>query len=87
VPQPGFAGTDRIIYTVSDGALTAVANVTVIVNRPPVAANDSFSVLQLSTNNILRVLANDFDPDANLLEIRAVTPPANGIVAIAPSER
>jgi hypothetical protein len=52
-----------------------------------VAVNDAISIPQFSGNNILRVLDNDSDPDGNPFEITAVTPPANGTVAVAPSER
>ncbi len=45
-PPPDFNGTDTITYTVSDGALTDTATVTVTVtpvNDAPVAADDAFS--------------------------------------------
>ncbi len=51
-------------------------------NRPPVAANDSFQVVPNSSNNLLDVLANDSDPDADPLRITAVQNPAHGTATI-----
>jgi uncharacterized protein (DUF3820 family) len=52
-------------------------------NRPPVANNDSFTVPQDSSANVLDVLANDSDPDpGDVLSIVGTTNPAHGTVAI-----
>ncbi len=48
------------------------------VNHPPMAQNDSKSVLQGSTNNQINVLANDSDIDGDPLTILSVTQPSNG---------
>jgi len=96
-PNVTYVGVETFTYTIRDLAgLTATATVTVTVNNvnnPPVANNDSYSVLQHSTNNTFTVLANDTDPDVgDTLTISAVgalthggvvtrnagpTPPAN----------
>ena len=63
-PNPGFVGTDSFTYQAIDpqGALSNVATVTVIVERPsdaPVAADDGYSIVQDRTLNGASVLAND----------------------------
>lgn len=87
-PFPGFAGEDRFTYTVSDGAASATAVVTVTVsadNAAPEPANDEFRVAVYSANNALDVLANDRDPDlGDSLVITSVASPgsAGGTVII-----
>ncbi len=78
-PGPGFSGTDSFTYTVSDGSLTGLGSVTVIVNpvnEPPVASDDTISVARDSAENIIDVLSNDGDPDNNPLAIDLVAPAA-----------
>jgi cyclophilin family peptidyl-prolyl cis-trans isomerase len=90
-PSPNFFGTETFIYTVENqfGA-SASATVTVTVNNvndPPTATNDTFTVLQNSTNNSLNVLANDSAaPDANeTLTVTAVgAGNQQGTIAVAP---
>ncbi len=55
------------------------------VNTPPDAVNDSATVLEDSSANVINVLANDTDANGNPLTITAVTQPANGTVAISGS--
>ncbi len=82
-PAPGFSGTDSFQYTASDGhGGTSTATVTLNVNAPPVAVNDSFVVQQNSTSNNLNVLANDTDPNGNPLSLVSVSPPAHGTATI-----
>src|SRR5205807_2335148 len=65
-PTAGYAGPDSFTYTISDGkGGTASATVSILVNSPPVAVNDSFTVQRNSSNNALGVLANDSDPDGD----------------------
>lgn len=52
-------------------------------NRPPVAANDSYEVPPGSNGNLLEVLANDSDPDGDTLSLASVTAPANGTASIS----
>ena len=54
-------------------------------NRPPVAANDSYTVLPGSSGNLFEVLANDTDPDGDSLSITTVGTPANGGASVSGS--
>ena len=56
-------GTVSFPYTISDGrGGTANATVTVTVNRPPTAVNDTQSIL-VNSSAVFSVLVNDTDPD------------------------
>lgn len=81
-PAANFAGTETFTYTVDDGSgATDTATVTVSVtevNDPPIARNDQFSVLQDTSGNILEVLANDTDADADVLTITDLGLPTDG---------
>jgi hypothetical protein len=74
-PYSDFAGKDSLDYVISDGRGgldTATVNITVIQeNHPPVAVNDTRSVLQNMQIKMF-VLANDFDPDEDNLTIISV---------------
>ncbi|MEX2027649.1 MAG: Ig-like domain-containing protein, partial [Pirellulaceae bacterium] len=90
-PAANFFGTETFTYTVQNqngAAATATVTVTVNnVNDPPTAVNDTFTVLQNSSNNNLTVLANDsFAPDTNeTLTITAVSAGSQqGTISIAP---
>ena len=63
-PAPGFTGSSSISYTVNDndGATSNAATITVTVNAPPVAVNDS-ALTQLNTPVTLSVTGNDSDSD------------------------
>ena len=67
------------------GGLTARVTITVTLmspgNRPPVAVDDTYSVLG-AIPTILFVLANDSDPDGDPIEIVSITQPANGVANI-----
>ncbi len=85
IPNADFNGTDSVSYTISDGnggTITATVTVTVNgVNDAPVAINDSISVSEDSTNNIVTVLSNDSDLDGDSLTVTTVSA-ANGTVTI-----
>ena len=85
VPNDNFNGTDTISYTISDGnGGTATATVTVTVdgvNDAPVAVNDTATVSEDSSSNIINVLANDTDIDGDSLTVSAATS-SNGTVTI-----
>jgi hypothetical protein len=85
-PAAGFSGADSFTYSVSDGPSTSnVATVTVTViatRRPPIANDDSATVVEDSGATPIAVLANDTDPDADPLTVTAVTQGTNGVVAI-----
>ena len=87
-PNPGFVGNDSFVYAVSDGkggSDTATVRITVQkTNRPPVANPDSATTAQDTTLNGPSLLANDSDPDGDLLTINTtpVTGPGNGSLVI-----
>lgn len=81
-PAANFNGTAVFTYSVSDGALTAIGTVNVIiqpVNDPPQAINDQ-AVTAEDTPVELAVLANDLDVDGDTLVIDAVGSPSVGTV-------
>jgi large repetitive protein len=70
-PNAGTSGTDTFTYRAFDGALYSnVATVTItVVNRAPVAVNDSTTAPRRTgayTPKVIAVLANDSDPDGTL---------------------
>lgn len=90
-PAPDFHGTDTFTYTVSDGDLhSPAAAVTIEVrdtNRPPVAADDTYSVEAgsvLSASFVDGVLTNDTDPDGDALKtfVLEADAPSHGAVML-----
>jgi uncharacterized repeat protein (TIGR01451 family) len=85
-PTPNYIGPDSFTYTISDGnggSDSATVNVTVVnVNDNPDAVNDTATVNEDSSGNVLNVLANDtISPDSGeTLTITAVTQAAHGAV-------
>jgi hypothetical protein len=82
-PNAGFFGSDSFTYTVDDGrgeTDSATVSVTVIPpNRPPVANDDAATTGGLGVR--IPVLANDTDPDGDLLTVQSFTTPAKGSVS------
>lgn len=66
-PATNYSGPETFDYTISDGALTDTATVTVTVSTgsAPVAVADSATVNEDSSANTIDVLANDTDADVN----------------------
>lgn len=89
-PNANFNGMDSFTYTISDGnggQATATVTVTVTpLNDPPSAVNDTFGVVEGTTNNRLDVLANDSTaPDlGEMLSVSMTSTPAHGTVTIQP---
>ena len=87
-PDPDYFGPDSFTYTISDGnggTATATVAVTVTnVNDNPVATDDSATVAEDSTGNVINVLVNDNDgvDEGETLTITAVSDPAHGTAAI-----
>ena len=83
--EDGFSGTDSFTYTISDGYGgfdTTNVNVNIIVvNDPPIAVADSFTVTQQATVRI-DVLNNDSDADGDELSLIGVSSPSNGSASI-----
>ena len=78
--QSGFSGVATFTYTASNGPLndTATVNVTVhAANTAPVALNENLTVAINSTANVVNVLANDSDPDGDIINVTAATKGAN----------
>ena len=86
-PKANFNGTDTITYTISDGNggfSTAAIIVTVnAVNDAPVAVNDVARTNE-DTPVTVAVLANDTDPDGDVLTVTAASAP-NGTVIVNPN--
>lgn len=86
-PIGNFTGTDSFSYAATDGQLTsnvATVTLTVAANKPPVAANDSFTAPVRTTSSyvprLLAVLANDTDSDGtiNVATVTIVSQPNKG---------
>ena len=91
-PVTGFHGTDTFEYSIVDGDLTVTAlppsatvTITVGSNQPPVAVNDSVTVLA-GVNTPITVQVNDSDPDGDPITIVSVTQGTKGTVAIDGSQ-
>ena len=83
-PKADFNGTDTFAYTVSDGASTVGAAVTVTVlpvNDAPVAKADSAKTT-VGTAKALNVLANDKDIDGDSLVVVLQSQPAHGTASL-----
>ncbi|NLS97813.1 MAG: tandem-95 repeat protein [Planctomycetaceae bacterium] len=85
-PNAGFHGTDSFTYTAGDGtADSAPATVTIVVNVPASAADDTYSIDEdgtLTVDAAGGVLANDSDADGNSLTAIVVTQPGNGTLTL-----
>ncbi|WP_375138936.1 Ig-like domain-containing protein [Azohydromonas caseinilytica] len=81
-PAANYSGPVSFDYVVSDGTATDTGTATITVtpvNDAPVAGDDSFSVVEDSTGNVLNLLGNDTDADGNTLSIQSI-----GGVALTP---
>src|SRR6185369_8445737 len=89
-PAQDFTGADSFSYRATDGQSTsAVTVVTITVNglanTPPVAQPDvyfAFPNAQFNVSAIEGILANDFDPDGDLLTILLVGSVTNGSLSL-----
>jgi len=86
-PNSNFFGTDIFTYTLADASgrtSTATVTVTVVnVQDPPVANSSSGNTPEDTTLPNIAVLANDSDPDGDMLTVTTATAP-NGTVVINP---
>ncbi|MBL8627757.1 MAG: tandem-95 repeat protein [Myxococcales bacterium] len=87
-PAAGFSGVASFTYTVSDGALTDIGAVTISVdstNTPPVATDDTATTAEDTGLGVTAatLLANDVDPDPDVLSVTAVGNPVHGSVILA----
>jgi ELWxxDGT repeat protein/VCBS repeat-containing protein len=90
-PNIGATGTDRFTYRATDGTFNSTATVTIAINTsstPPTALNDGgFTVSTNGTLNVTAagVLANDTDPDGDLIRASLSTNAGNGTVSLNPN--
>lgn len=84
-PAAGYSGADSFTYRANDGTAnsnTATVTLTVnSVNNTPKAVNDSATTSR-STPVTITVLANDSDPDGDMLNVAQVTQGGKGSVTI-----
>ncbi|HTG35181.1 MAG TPA: Ig-like domain-containing protein [Thermoanaerobaculia bacterium] len=81
-PNPGSFGQDTFTYLlVDEQGGEGLGTVTVIVNAPPVAADDVASVDE-DGSVAVPVLANDNDPENGTLQLTITTPPAHGTAEV-----
>ena len=84
-PDPNFcsATPDTFDYTLAPGGSTATVSVTVTcLDDPPVAVDDTATVVRDSGATAITVLGNDTDVDAGPKSVASVTQPVHGTVAI-----
>ncbi len=89
-PNLNFNGIDSFVYSVCDNGtpvLCANATVTITVNPvndAPVAVNDNASVAEDNVLNGASVLANDTDPEGDVLTVNTtpLVAPVNGILIL-----
>jgi VCBS repeat-containing protein len=83
-PLMDYEGTDTFTYKAYDGVVYSnVATVTITVfgvNDPPIATDDTATVIMGSANNKIDVLANDVDPNEDPLTITEVSGASHGTV-------
>jgi hypothetical protein len=88
-PNDGFAGTDQVTYTVSDGTLTATSTITFTVTEPanyaPQPLEDEVTMLAGTTLFVDApgVLGNDSDQDGDPLTVTWAGDAQHGTAAIA----
>lgn len=87
-PAPGYVGTDKFTYTVSDanGGTSNIATATIAVNQAPVANNDN-AVTAVNTPVTINLPANDANGAAPLAPatINIVQQPLHGTVTLSPT--
>ncbi len=82
LPPTDFIGTDEIQYGISDGnggTHSAKVMITIVVNQPPVAIDDSVSIEQ-GTSIVISPLNNDSDPFDDVISLFSVSSSNNSIV-------
>jgi hypothetical protein len=85
-PGPGWNGVDTFTYTVTDGlggfdTASVTLTVTAGPNQPPFAQDD-FSVTDEDTPVTVLVLANDSDPDGDVISVSSANQGAHGSVTV-----
>lgn len=89
-PNPGYVGQDSFTYRAWDGNLysnTATVTINVVpANQAPVAHGDAYTVNEDTRLTVAApgVLANDTDPEGDLLRAYLVSGPSHGNLSLAP---
>jgi gliding motility-associated-like protein len=87
IPNPGFVGTDELIYQVCNTAgFCSSASIVFTVgstDNPPVALDDAATTAE-GTPVLIPVLANDNDPDGDGLLPTIAVAPSQGSVTVLP---
>ncbi|MFL5710820.1 MAG: Ig-like domain-containing protein [Chloroflexota bacterium] len=84
-PSAGSNGSDTFSYTVSDGqggTASGTVHVTITDNGIPTANDDTVTVQEDDPATAVAVLANDTDPEGDLLQVIASSTAGKGTVAI-----
>jgi VCBS repeat-containing protein len=86
-PTASYSGADTFTYRAYDGSLysnVATVRLTITPDRAPLAANDSYTVLQGTTLAVAAagVLANDSDPDGTAITAVLRTGPSHGTLTL-----
>ena len=86
-PNPGVTGTDIFTYRATSGSNSSTAIVTINVkstSAPPTVQNDGYIVSTNGTLNVTAagVLANDTDPDGDVIRATLATAPTIGSVVL-----
>jgi len=93
-PDNTYLGNDAFSYKVNDGyhdSDIATVNLKVLAagtNSPPVAQNDAYvavSGVDLNVDMPHGVIANDYDPDQDLLSVSVSIPPTHGSLILNPN--
>ncbi|TZF84988.1 tandem-95 repeat protein [Pedobacter sp. BS3] len=86
-PDPNYSGNDTFTYTLvaPDGTESDPITVTIVIQSPPQAVNDSKTTL-VNTPVVIDVTANDTDTDGtpDKTTVTVVTQPAHGTAAVNP---
>ncbi|MGI0485065.1 beta strand repeat-containing protein [Pantanalinema rosaneae CENA516] len=88
-PNAGFTGVDTFTYRANDGTLDSanLATVTIQVNAPPIANNNTYSTGNAAALSIpagTGVLSNDSDLEGSVLTATIVDNPTSGTVTLNP---
>ena len=85
-PNADYTGTDSFTYLASDGTDTSEATtVSIVVNTPPTAADDSYEVDEdtaLAVDAVMGLLANDSDANSDALTVAVVDSPEHGTLTL-----
>ncbi|MGB7587798.1 MAG: Ig-like domain-containing protein [Solirubrobacterales bacterium] len=81
-PDPNYCGPDFFAYSLNGGSEATVSITVSCVDDPPVAIDDSASLNEGASAQVIDVLANDTDIDGGPKSIASKTNGAHGTVAI-----